>query len=94
MIPELRNAFNTRFTGRGYAKLLAELERRCDGPIKFRVAETPIFVGKTLLEELGEDGARLARDLIADRHYLDKARCAIPTGVCQWPHETASTRIF
>jgi len=80
LIPELRSAFNTRFTDRGYAKLLAELERRCDGPIKFRVAETPIFVGKTLLEELGEDGARLARYLIADRHYLDKARCAIPTG--------------
>lgn len=80
MIPELRTAFNARFTGRDYAKLLAELERHCDGPIKFRVAETPIFVEKTLLETLGEDGARLARHLIADRNYLDAARGAIPPG--------------
>lgn len=80
MIPELRNAFNARFTSRSYADLLADLDRRCSGPIQFRVAETPIFVGRALLDDLAENGAMLARYLMGDRQYLAAARAAIPAG--------------
>ena len=80
MIPELRNAFNSRFTMQGYEWLLAELDRRCDGPVQFRVAETPIFVRKTLIDQLAAEGAALAMCLIADRDHLDAARRAIPSG--------------
>ena len=80
MIPELRSEFNTKFTSRAYSELLADIDRRCNGPIQFRVAETPIFVAKTFLDDLAEEGARLARHLMADRAYLAAARSAIPQG--------------
>lgn len=80
MIPELRQTFNGKFSSGAYAELLGDLERRCGGPVPFRVAETPIFVEKTLVDSLGEQGASLARYLMADQHYLDAARRAIPAG--------------
>lgn len=80
MIPELRSDFNARFSGRAYAALLQDLKGRCGGPVQFRVAETPIFVGKTLLDDLAAEGAALAQHLIADRNYLAAARGAIPQG--------------
>lgn len=80
MIPELRNAFNSHFTSHAYEWLLADLDRRCGGPVQFRVAETPIFVRKTLLDELAAEGAALARYLIANGNYMDAARRAIPSG--------------
>jgi len=80
LIPELRSAFNMRFTSHAYAELLALLGRRCGGPIQFRVAETPIFVQKSLLEEIAEQGATMTRHLMADPIYLAQARRAIPVG--------------
>lgn len=80
MIPELRSAFNSRFSNRAYAALLLDLDRRCCGPVQFRVAETPIFVEKTLLDTLAAEGAVLAGSLIADRNHLEAARAAIPPG--------------
>lgn len=80
MIPELRSAFNSRFSVDAYSRLLADLTQRCGGPIPFRVAETPIFVERTLLDELARQGADLAHYLIADNDYLAAARRAIPAG--------------
>ncbi len=80
MIPELRSDFNARFTNRGYSELLADLESRCGGAIQFRVAETPIFVPKSLLESLAGEGAALTRYLMEDQAYLEAARKAIPPG--------------
>ena len=80
MIPELRSSFNERFTGERYARLLANLESRCNGPIHFRVAETPVFLSKATLDELAEQGAVLAVYLIANAKYLAAARRAIPAG--------------
>ena len=82
MIPELRTQFNQRFRSSQYESLLSLLESRCGSPIEFRVAETPIFLTLTLLEELAASGAELARALVADSEYLDSARMAIPQGYC------------
>lgn len=80
MVPEWRREFNARFTDSGYSELLADLERRCGGAIGFRVAETPIFVPKALLEALAAEGAALTRYLMEDPAYLAAARDAIPPG--------------
>ena len=80
MIIELRSQFNAAFTDAAYAQLLAVLEKRCGGPIQFRVAETPIFLAKALLDEMAEQGITLARYLMADYGYLAAARRAIPAG--------------
>ena len=80
MIPELRSRFNQDFTPDRYATLLTSLEERCGVSVDFRVAETPIFLQRSLLDAMADSGAVLARNLIADRAYLAAARQAIPAG--------------
>ena len=80
MIPELRSNFNQSFHPEKYAALLDLLERRCATKVEFRVAETPIFVEKHLLDEMAAAGAELALDLIDDSACLAAARQAIPAG--------------
>jgi hypothetical protein len=58
------------------------MESICGVPIGFRVAETPIFLPLTFLQELGAHGAKLAEALVADTIYLAAARKAIPAGYC------------
>ena len=80
MIPAFRNAFNTRFQQADYAQLLALLEAQCGVKVEFRVAETPIFVPRELLEEMANAGAQLTQALLGDAEYLAAARNAIPHG--------------
>jgi hypothetical protein len=80
LIPELRSAFNARFTQAAYTELQELLARRCAGPIQFRVAETPIFVPEPLLNEMAALGASMARYLMDNAQYLASARHAIPAG--------------
>ena len=80
MIPELRSAFNAKFTSAAYTELQELLARRCAGPIQFRVAETPIYVPKRLLNEMADSGASMANYLLDDARYLANARRAIPAG--------------
>jgi hypothetical protein len=80
VIHQFRASFNARFVEDNYASLLRRLERRCGMPVEFRVAETPIFVPRTLLEELAAHGANLACDVIGNPQCLDAARNAIPAG--------------
>lgn len=97
MITELRSRFNAEFTDAAYAQLLAQLENRCGGPIQFRVAETPIFVSRALLEDMAEQGAALALHLIGSAKYLAAARCAIPQGyemANETPHPNFLTADF
>jgi hypothetical protein len=79
LIPELRSRFNRNFRAERYPRLLARLEERCGVAVEFRVAETPIFVERVLLDELATTGAELARTLIGDAAYLSAAQQAIPT---------------
>lgn len=80
MISEFRNEFNSKFTGTAYHQLLETLSQRCGRPIQFRVAETPIFVPRSLLEEMAEQGSQMTRYLLTDEAYLSSAREAIPAG--------------
>lgn len=78
MIPELRERFNREFARERYASLLARLTERCGTTVEFRVAETPIFVPRVLLDEMAASGAGMAHHLIGDPVYLAEARGAIP----------------
>jgi hypothetical protein len=82
VIPDLRNPFNARFQQADYARLLALLEAQCGVRVEFRVAETPIFVPRELLEEMANAGAQLTQMLLGDAEYLAAARNAIPPGFC------------
>jgi hypothetical protein len=80
VIPELRTRFNDRFTDQNYGSLLALLERRSGTRIGFRVAETPIFVPRLLVEQMANAGAQLAQGLLGNSAYLSSAVMAIPAG--------------
>ena len=80
LIPDLRQEFNEKFTPEGYAALLRITEERCGVRVDFRIAETPVFLPLTMLEQMARSGARLAETLIGNRTYLDAARKAIPNG--------------
>jgi hypothetical protein len=97
VIPEFRSRFNRQFRSSQYELLYSLLERGCGSPIAFRVAETPIFLPFTMLDELARSGAALARALVADRGYLDAARKAIPKGYVvarETPHPNFLTADF
>ena len=80
MIPELRTRFNREYRPEQYAQLLACLEKRYSVPVEFRVAETPIFVPRTLLEEMAKAGAEMCQAIMGNPHCIRAARSAIPQG--------------
>ena len=80
MIPALRERFNRRFSPERYHALLSRLHQRCGMKVEFRVAETPIFVPSSLLHQMADAGAEMAKTLIGWREYRDAALQAIPAG--------------
>jgi hypothetical protein len=82
VIPELRTRFNRAYRPERYAELLRLLEKRCGVPVEFRVAETPIFVPRQLLDEMAKAGAEMCEALMGDPDYLRAAHRAIPKGYC------------
>jgi len=78
MIPYLRSAFNQQFTPTKYHNFLAGLDRRCGTKVKFRVAETPCFFPKSLLDKMAEDGRVLVSQLLESREYLKQSDVTIP----------------
>ncbi len=80
LITELRRRFNRDFSQERYAALRALLDERAGTRVGFRLAETPVFVPRALLDSMAASGAAMARSLIADAEYLAAARRAIPAG--------------
>jgi hypothetical protein len=80
LISYLRRRFNETFRPELYRLLRQRLETACSSVIDFRLAETPIFLERALLDEMASAGARLCMRLLADKPYLTAAAQAIPHG--------------
>lgn len=80
MISSLRSRFDAAFTPAKYLQMLDRIREQCGVPVDFRVAETPVFVEKQLLETMASAGVELTRALMANPVYLAAARRAIPRG--------------
>src|SRR5579859_956238 len=78
MLPEYRRAFNKNFTAEKYRSFLSALDQRCGTPVKFRVAETPCFFPKNLLEKMADDGRALVNQLLESREYRRQSDKTIP----------------
>jgi hypothetical protein len=78
LISELRVAFNDGYKPDRYSTLLDGLQTRCGTRVEFRVAETPVFLPKSMLVEMAEAGARLCDRLLKWPEYLAAARASIP----------------
>jgi hypothetical protein len=78
VIPSLRQDFNSRFRPETYRAFLRNLDACVRTHITFRIAETPIFLPRELLDEMAAIGADLTHRLVDDREYLAESSKAIP----------------
>jgi hypothetical protein len=97
VIPSLRQDFNSRFRPETYRHFLQGLDACVRTHIGFRVAETPIFLPRQLLEEMARVGAELTHALVDDPEYLAESSKMIPESyraVDETPHPHFMTADF
>jgi hypothetical protein len=78
MLQPYRDQFNAQFTPAKYSDLIARLNHHTRATIEFRVAETPCFFSRGLIDELAETGATLTRQLLDNSAYLQASNQTIP----------------
>ena len=78
MIESLRRDFNQRFRPETYRRMLHSLDACVRTHVSFRVAETPCFFPKSLMDEMAEIGAELTHLLVGNAPYLKASRTMIP----------------
>jgi len=78
MIPSWRQAFNKQFQVANYRAMLTDLDKRSGTHVSFRVAETPCFLPKSLLDEMADAGAALTYQLLENSDYMAASLAAIP----------------
>lgn len=78
MLQPLRENFNAAFTPEKYQRLLRSLDQTTRTHVAFRVAETPCFFRRELLDEMAAIGADLTQQLVGSPEYMTAARAAIP----------------
>lgn len=82
MIEYLRRDFNQRFRPEAYRKMLHSLDACVRTHVEFRVAETPCFLPKEMLDEMAAIGAGLTHRLVKDKAYIKASRTMIPAQYC------------
>ncbi len=78
MIAALRQDFNRRYTHDKYQALLREANLVTRTELSIRVAETPVFLPGSLVQQMVEAGAAMTHQLVNDREYLREAAANIP----------------
>ena len=78
MLQPFRNQFNGAFTPERYKRLLDDLDRATRTKIQFRVAETPCFFPRSLMDEMVATGIELTHMLVDSPDYMNAAAAAIP----------------
>jgi hypothetical protein len=68
MIPSLRQQFNANFTPVKYQAFLKRMADGCGMTVGFRLAETPCFFPKSLLDQMSGYGEELIRQLDTEQY--------------------------
>lgn len=89
MQQSIRQAYNQSFSQEKYQKMLIDLNKSSLKPIEFRIAETPIFVPKSLKNKL-IDTCESIIDVIVENDFKDKTSKAIPS-LQDVPNENSHT---
>jgi hypothetical protein len=79
MIETFRDRYNRYFTADRYQAMLSQIETEWPGQLDFRVAETPVFVGRDLTRKM----LRACDDIvqtITTPHFRQRTEAAIPAG--------------
>src|ERR1700728_4487044 len=79
MIPSLRKQFNSGFTPEKYQAFLRRIDDACGTHVSFRLAESPCFFPKSLLERMAEYGKELIRQLVESPEYRARSNASIPS---------------
>ena len=77
MIPSVRKRYNENFTEEKYGRFLEDLNNHFNFPVKFRVAETPVFVDRTLKQKLIRASDQII-DFIVRDDFKNLTERAIP----------------
>lgn len=85
MVPSLRKVYNEVFTVEQYKRFQEDLNSKYPGAIEFRLAETPVFVGKGFAQKLFEACESII-DVITDPSFKSLTERSIPPGE-RVPHE-------
>jgi hypothetical protein len=85
----IRQTYNRSFSEEKYKFFLEEMNKSLPTPIEFRVAETPVFVPKSLKNKLIETCESIV-DVIVQGDFKDKTSKAIPHNQCV-PNENNHT---
>jgi hypothetical protein len=78
VIEPFRSEFNAGFTPAKYAELLRRLDERTRTKIEFRVAETPCFFDRELMERMVAAGTELTKQLVENAAYMQASEASIP----------------
>ncbi|MBL7870242.1 MAG: hypothetical protein JNM78_01420 [Cyclobacteriaceae bacterium] len=89
MIESARQIFNQQFTENKYSDFLADLDREFNYKITFRVAETPVFVGKEFKKKLFKAADEIV-DFVVQPDFKNKMIGALPEAL-RVPNEDAHT---
>lgn len=82
MLEPFRSDFNARFTEKKYAELKRLLNERTRTQIDFRIAETPCFFSRALMERMVHAGVELTTQLLGNTRYMQESNAAIPAEYC------------
>jgi hypothetical protein len=77
MVTSIRNQFNKSFTPEKYTAFLEDLNQLFPGAIDFRIAETPVFINKSLGKQMIDTCEHII-DLIKRDDFLTLTERAIP----------------
>jgi len=89
MISSVRQLFNQQFTEQKYRDFIADLDHEFNYKITFRVAESPIFVGKDFKGKLLKAADEII-DFITLPDFKERMKGALPDSV-RVPHDDAHT---
>jgi hypothetical protein len=92
MVPEIRKRFNENFTTEKYHGYLEELNSKHPGAIEFRVAETPVFIGKDFKNKILSACESIV-DVITQYNFKTLSSHAIPEEV-RVPNENDHTNFI
>ncbi len=92
MVPSMRKWFNESFTAKKYEDYLADLHSHHTGDLEFRVAETPVFVGKEFTKKM-INACESIVDVIAQPDFKTLTAQAIPADI-QVPNENEHTHFI
>jgi hypothetical protein len=78
VLPELRQAFNRDYRPERYQALLEDCARQARAPLEFRIAETPCFFPRSLMQRIVDTGAELTHQLLGNAAFLKASEEAVP----------------